>query len=79
VITNTRCKFYIESVKDYGNNQKQYVLKTSYCPELAKEDHVFSKMTPSGEMTVTINNPLVHELLKVGQKVYVDITPVEGS
>ena len=76
MITSTICKFVVESVTDFGNNHKQYKLRASYDSELCKDEKAFSTQTPSGELSITINNPAVHELLKPGMKVMLEITPV---
>ena len=76
-ITSTRCKFTVQSIEDFGHGRKIYSLNAVYYEPLTKEDRAFSKATPDGSMKVTIENPAVQELLKVGQKVWVDITPVD--
>jgi hypothetical protein len=42
---------------------------------IARENHIFSKATPSGELTMTISNPEAAAALKTGQCYYMDFTP----
>ena len=74
-----RCKFTVESVQDFGNNNRKMRLVTKYDEALSKEDQAFSKYTPSGNMEVTITNPNVFDIFKPGAVVYVDITPCATS
>lgn len=39
------------------------------------EDNTFAKATPSGSMTIQIDNPAARGKLKAGDVVYVDIIP----
>jgi hypothetical protein len=42
---------------------------------IAKENHIFSDATPSGELTMFINNPEAAAALKTGECYYMDFTP----
>lgn len=37
----------------------------------------WSKWTPSGEVSMTITNPLAYDQFKIGKAYWVDFTPVE--
>lgn len=72
-----RCKFTVESVTHHAYGSREVKLATHYDQALSQEDRAFSNATPSGSMTVVIQNPKVFDVFKPGQKVYVDVTPVE--
>jgi hypothetical protein len=73
-----RCKFIVESVKQYAYGGREVHLQTAYDEKLSKEDRAFSTATPSGSMTVQINNPGVFNVFEPGKYVYVDVHRVDG-
>lgn len=42
---------------------------------IAKENHIFSKATPSGQLQMAIANPEAAAALKTGECFYMDFTP----
>lgn len=74
-----RCKFTVESVTHHAYGGRTVNLKTAYDPALSAEDRAFSNATPTGSMSVEIQNAKVFEIFKPGAKVYVDVTPVEEA
>ena len=72
-----RCKFMVQSSKHYGHGSREIELHTVYDNALSQEDRAFSKATPQGRITLTIDNPGVFEVFQPGKYVYVDVTPIE--
>lgn len=48
--------------------------KADYGPNGESEDNTFARFTPSGSLSLTINNPDLLGKIKPGQKFYVDFT-----
>ena len=46
-------------------------------PNGESEDNTFARYTPSGSLSLTINNPELLGKIKPGQKFYVDFTAAE--
>ena len=54
----TIAKFRCDEVTDFGNGQKSVKLRVVYAPTgVNVEDRNFTKATPSGEITMRIDNP----------------------
>lgn len=71
-----RAKFTVTSVTEHHYSQAKTIKLTPvYDPNLP-EDQRFSKATPSGELTMYVDNPSAAEQLKLGQAFYLDFTPV---
>lgn len=45
-------------------------------PAGESEDNTFARFTPSGAVSLTVNNPVLSGQFKPGQEFYVDFTPV---
>jgi hypothetical protein len=72
-----RCKFVVESVTHHAYGGRTVSMSTQYDTALSKEDRAFSNATPTGKMSVEIQNEKVFDVFKPGAKVYVDVTPIE--
>lgn len=74
-----RCKFQVVSMTHFGydKNVREIILETRYDEKLSKEDIAFNKATPTGKMTVTINNPNVFDIFAPGNYVYLDVSVAE--
>ena len=59
----------------YSPATKRVKFYCQYDPSLP-EDRRFSQATPSGEMTMNVDNPAAIANLTLGQSYYVDFTPV---
>lgn len=72
---NIRCKFRCTDIKDNGPGQpKEVDFATQYDPALP-EDQRYTKATPWGTLTVSIDNPVALAELRVGATYYVDLIP----
>ena len=72
-----RAKFTVGAfVPNIYGSGVSVMLNTLYDPEVP-EDQRFCTATPSGYMTMLVNNPVAIEALKIGKKFYVDFTEVE--
>jgi hypothetical protein len=78
-MATARCKFQVQEVTHFGYGGRRVKLSTAYDEKLSKEDAAFCKATPSGEMTVTIDNPNVFDTFKPGAYVYVDVISIDGA
>ncbi len=82
---NMRCKLYIESIKQYGQNkqvtqeelQLRAITSGKKNADDVDEDNTFSKYTPSADFRMTVTNPALLETFKPGTVFYVDMTEVE--
>lgn len=78
----TRCKFRLQSqIVTAGMSAKQYIfnaISASTDPSIP-EDKAFTKYTPSGKLEVSIDNPAVESMLKVGETYYLDLTLIEAA
>ena len=73
-----RAKFVVESIKqDHWNPDARTVRLTPQYDTSIPEDQRFFNATPSGSISMLINNPAVLTELKLGRKFYIDFTPVE--
>ena len=82
---NIRCKLYIESIKQYGNNgevtqeeiQFRAITSGKKNADDVDEDNTFSKWTPSADFRMAVTNPVLIGKFKPGQKFYVDMVETE--
>ena len=78
-MSNTiRAKMQVQTVTQTTYSDK-VELSCVYGGSTNAEDNTFSKATPSGGMTLQIDNPQVRGQLKPGQTFYVDLTPVASE
>lgn len=68
-----RGKFQCESVKDFGN-RKEIALR-AVCNDGTPENERFHKYTPSGLITMTVDNPNI--VFTPEKYYYVDFTEIE--
>ena len=78
---NVRAKFKVQSrvTADYGPHstpQTTVALAPQYDPAL-KEDQSYAKATPSGSLSMVVDNPAALAEFAVGRVFYLDFTPVE--
>ena len=82
-----RAKFQINSVKrlvgSCGTVKQEELIASPVCgsapfgPNGESEDNTFARYTPSGSLSLTVNNPELFEKFRPGQKFYVDFTLAE--
>lgn len=78
VATRVRAKFKVVSATEHEYNGKTVKLSAIYDQSIP-EDRRFAQATPTGELTMFINNPPAANAFKVGQYVYLDFTPVDAE
>ena len=71
----TRCKFMCNSVEDFGQT-KRVKLSVVYAPDANGEDANFTKATPWGEATLSIDNPKASCQFEPGKYYYADFSEV---
>jgi hypothetical protein len=86
-MTLMRAKLAVGSVAIFrdaaGNTAREQVTfhgvpkPNGYPSDGADEDNTFAKFSPSVNLTITIANPALFGKLAVGEKFYVDFTPVD--
>lgn len=74
----TRAKFRCSVVEDYGSSKK-IKMNVVYDPTGNGENANFTKATPSGELWMTIDNPLASTQFVPGQDYYVKFEPAPKS
>ena len=66
----------------YGGNHHlhQFTFTPQYNPKIP-EDQRFNKASPSGKMTIQVDNPAVVEFwtTQVGRQFYLDFTPADDA
>lgn len=74
-----RGKFKVLSVKRnyWSPTAVELTLGCEYDPSIP-EDQGYSKATPSGSITMLVDNPPAIDYLTLGKTFYVDFTAVEG-
>lgn len=75
---SVRAKFTVCEVRhhSWSEEARTVVLRPQYDQSIP-EDRRFSDATPSGELTMLVNNPAAVAQLGVGKAFYLDLTPVE--
>lgn len=88
-MANTRCKFYVTSVRHHETNRETGLpnsitiyLNAVFSQDVNNENNRFWKATPNGQMEFTISAyggvDIAHalETFKPGKKFYIDLTEV---
>jgi FtsZ-binding cell division protein ZapB len=79
--TMMRAKMLVSSVETttYGETIKAAPVcgNNPFGPNGESEDNTFARFTPSGSLSLTVNNPDLLGKIKPGQKLYVDFTLAE--
>ena len=81
----TRCKFRCNSIETFGPNSGVKVNLSAIYPtdsdgyKHSAEDHAFFNATPSGNLSMFIQNPYGAELFSPGDDFYLDFTKVPKS
>lgn len=71
----TRCKFQVSEVTKFSCPGERVKLFAVYGG--SQENESFAAATPSGEISIYVNNPAVIGKFQPGQYYYVDLTPAE--
>jgi len=73
---SVRCKMQLQEITSvhWNPNTKLLKFQTQYDPTIP-EDQRFTKATPSGQITMQVDNPTALEQLEIGGYYYVDFTP----
>lgn len=77
---SVRAKFQVSSIKSFAwhPTAKEITLAPQYDPAIP-EDQRFAKATPSGSLTMQVDNPAAAEQFELGKFFYLDFTPVEAA
>ena len=75
-----RAKFRVVAVTEhaYSADARTIKLEPQYDDSIP-EDRRFAQSTPSGELSMYVNNPAAVEELKIGKFFYLDFVPVEAG
>jgi hypothetical protein len=68
-----RAKFICQSIKVYAYGAREMRLIAAY-DDVTPENQRFSKDTPSGTLTITVDNPSAAAFFIPGQAYYLDLT-----
>lgn len=73
-----RAKFEVTAITKFSGygDSCEITLEPRYDQSIP-EDQQFNKATPTGKLTMWVNNPAAIEELKLGRKFYLDFNPVE--
>lgn len=73
-----RAKFQVQSIKEtMWNRQSREVVLSPVCDDGIPEHQRYAKYTPSGMVTIVIDNPLAVAQFELGKYYYVDFNKVE--
>lgn len=72
---NVRAKFVVQSVTRYPHGTNEVRL-TPVTDDGIEENRRFHKARPSGQITMSIDNPSAAEEFEPGDEFYVDFTPI---
>ncbi len=83
-VPTTRCKFRCNSIEVFGPGAGVKVNLTAIYPGEGDgythgEDHAFFAATPTGTLTMHIQNPYGAELFQPGDSFYLDITKAPAA
>lgn len=72
-----RAKFKLQEVKEFANSSSKHLRFTAVClaDNEVEENRRYHKYTPSGELTISIDNPPAFGQFKLGDFYYLDFTP----
>jgi hypothetical protein len=73
-----RAKMQVSKVERFAGQDRitcNAVAAKSYPADGADEDNTYAKFSPSGELSLTIANPVLLGKIEPGQKFYLDFTP----
>jgi hypothetical protein len=75
---SVRCKMQLQQITavHWSPTTKLVKFQAQYDTTIP-EDQRFAKATPSGEITMQVDNPVALEQLKLGGYYYVDFNPAE--
>jgi hypothetical protein len=71
-----RAKFKLSEVHHYTYGTRKFIFRPEYDTSIP-EDQRFAKASPSGEFTISVDNPAVFDKFEIGKQYYFDITPAE--
>jgi hypothetical protein len=71
-----RAKFQVQSITHH-HGYHATTLKATAVYSGSPEDNSFAQATPSGTLELSISNPATRDLLKLGDKFYMDFTKAE--
>lgn len=74
---SVRAKFQVQSIKSmhWSKTHKEIILAPQYDTSIP-EDRRYATATPSGSITLMVDNPAAAEQLELGKFFYIDFTPV---
>jgi hypothetical protein len=79
-----RAKFQVAEIRRYAwdmargeEASAEVILQCQYDSKLCEEDRSFAKSTPTGKISMRVDNPKAIAALQLGAFFYVDFTPVE--
>lgn len=80
--TPMRAKVSCTGITKHGETSETVVFtpvakSTSYPEDGSDEDNTFAKFSPSGRFELTIANPALVGKFAIGDKFYVDFSPIE--
>lgn len=74
-----RAKFRVDSITRHAWNKDAGEVKLSpVCDDGIEENRRFHRYTPSGALSMTIDNPPALAVFELGKEFYVDFSPAEG-
>ena len=77
---NIRAKFRVTAVIEHADNATARTIKMMpHYDQSIPEDRRFAQATPTGELSMYVNNPVAVAELTIGKYFYLDLVPVEES
>lgn len=80
--THMRAKFIVTGVEKFDGSEKVSFIAVpkneAYPEDGSDEDNTFAKFSPQASCSITIANQALLGKYEIGQKFYVDFTPVDA-
>lgn len=76
-MATVRAKFRVSSITQFDNGVAREIKLSAQYDQSIPEDRRFSEATPSGSLTMYVNNPAAIAQFEIGKSYYLDFTPAE--
>lgn len=82
--TKMRAKVYVSGIEKYSADSETILFSAiskngAYPSDGSDEDNTYAKFSPMAHFKINIANPALIGQYQLGQKFYVDFTPVEDA
>lgn len=69
-----RAKFMVQEIRNHSHNCGTTIILRPQYDTTVEEDKRFAKSTPSGELSMFVDNPPAQEFFEMGKTYYLDFS-----